>query len=421
VSIALFGRFGSSLGGTFQVVLDNGEPADVFFADPFIILQVFYTSPLLDNAMHNVVFRKFDPVVIDYAIVQVENDTPLLGHNVIVGSGDPGIQYHGSWFTNSSTLRGGFERQRPFGNSTVQTSASDSSFRFQFYGTFISVVGISPITDCKSVWIFDGQDRTIQHAGDIGSPNTNFEWISMNFAFAGNHTLEFSRVSTGLFTLDYIIYTPSTRTPETQTNGTNVAGSTSLRPTLTPTTISISTTTHRLSNAGIAGVVIGATAGLAAILLVLILMCIKRRAKQAGMESIEQVSELAPSDMIEHKSSISGVSIDQTRENNIEACYILPNSLDGVEHRSAFRRIVGAITHPNRLAHDAHIVPAINEHIQVIQAQDAGEDADDATSMTATVVVQEGDARSRAEHLRRLMAEIQRELAESDSMTNVND
>ncbi|KAG6906292.1 hypothetical protein DXG01_014723 [Tephrocybe rancida] len=70
---------------------------------------------------------------------------------------------------------------------------------------------------------------------------------------------------------------------------------------------------------------------------------------------------------------------------------------------------------------DAHIVPAINGHIQVIEAQDVGEDAEDATSMTATVVVQEGDARSRAEHLRHLMAEIQRELAESDSMTNVND
>ncbi|KAG6914383.1 hypothetical protein DXG01_000666 [Tephrocybe rancida] len=64
---------------------------------------------------------------------------------------------------------------------------------------------------------------------------------------------------------------------------------------------------------------------------------------------------------------------------------------------------------------EAHSVPTINQQIRVIEAQDVEENADDATSMTATVVGEEGDPRSRAEHLRHCMAEIQRELAESTS------
>ncbi|KAG6906330.1 hypothetical protein DXG01_014459 [Tephrocybe rancida] len=180
-------------------------------------------------------------------------------------------------------------------------------------------------------------------------------------------------------------------------------------------------------------------------------MHVKRRVKQAGMESIEQVNpypipELPPSDMIKHKSSIPGASIDHAREDSIEAHYVSPNSSDGVEHRSTFERIMRAITRRNGLARiepfrsivyqvrqrvlmayhkpsvpDAQGVPTINQRIQVNEAQDVGEGADDATGMTATVVAQEGDARSRAEHLRRLMAEIQRELAESDSVMNAND
>ncbi|KAG6916768.1 hypothetical protein DXG01_005464 [Tephrocybe rancida] len=303
-------------------------------------------------------------------------------------------------------------------------------------GTFISVIGISPMTDCESIWTFDGQNHTIPHVGTL-EVNTYFEWFSMNSTSPQSHTLAFAGIVSGLFTLDYIMYTPSTSTLETQANAANV-------PRIT--------TTPRLSNAGVAGVVIGTTAGLATTLLVLILlMRMKRRAKQARKESIEQVDpypipELPPRDMTQHKSSIPGVSIGPAREGSLEAYYVLPNSSDGMEHHSAFQWIMGAITQRNGRARlepfrsisyrvrqsdlmvhhkpsvpDVHSVPTINRRIRVVEAQDVDENADDATSVSATLVVQEGDARSRAEHLRRLMAEIQRELAESGSVTSAND
>ncbi|KAG6914208.1 hypothetical protein DXG01_001764, partial [Tephrocybe rancida] len=71
----------------------------------------------------------------------------------------------------------------------------------------------------------------------------------------------------------------------------------------------------------------------------------------------------------------------------------------------------GLMVHQKSSVPGAQGDPTVNQHIRVIGAQDVEEHADDATSMTATVVAQEGDARSRAEHLRQLMAEIQRELA----------
>ncbi|KAG6914382.1 hypothetical protein DXG01_000665 [Tephrocybe rancida] len=330
----------------------------------------------------------------------------------------------------------------------MQTSRYNTYFRFQFYGTFISVVGVSPVRHCQSTWTIDGQNHTIQHLGNV-EVNTYFEWLSMNFAFPGDHTLEFTGSGGELFTLDYIMYTPSKSTLETQPNGANVPGSTRLSPTVVPT--KVSTTTQRLSKAEITSVVIGATAGLAATLLVLILLIrVKRRTKEAKKQSIEQVNpypitELPPSDMIKHKSSIPGASVDQAREDSIEVHYVLPNSSDGVEHRSTFQRILGAITRRNSLVHvepfrsisyrvrqsdlmahhkpsvpDIHSVPTIEQRIPVIEEQDIEENADDATSMTATVVAQEGDTRSRVEHLWRLMAEIQRELAESGSVTSRN-
>ncbi|KAG6916774.1 hypothetical protein DXG01_005470, partial [Tephrocybe rancida] len=453
----MFGAYGSRNTAAFQVILDDGEPADSDSSEPgadqgpVLLFHVIYASPSLDNTNHKIVFRNLMGVFIDYATVGVENDTPLLGHNVMVGSDNPGIQYQGSWFRNSSTLthKGGISR-RPFGNSTAQTgSKPPSSFQFQFYGTFISVIGVSPVTDCQSFWTFDGQGHIGEHRGALAA-NISFEWFSMNSALPENHTLTFNGIDGALFTLDYINYMPSTSTLETQPSSTNIPGSMSSSPAATQTT-----TKRRLSNAGIAGAVIGATAGLAATLLVLIiLMHIKRRVKWARMESIKQVDpypipELPPSDMTEHKSFIPGVSIGEAREGSIEAHYALPNCSDGIEHHSTFQRIMGVITRRNgpacgkpaspqahemlmdhtvepfrsfsypvgqsilRAHHkpsvsDAHNSPTINQRIQVIEAQDVGEDVDDATSMTATVVAQDGDTRSHAEHLQHLMAEIQR-------------
>ncbi|KAG6916769.1 hypothetical protein DXG01_005465 [Tephrocybe rancida] len=453
----MFGGYGFK-DTTFQVILDDGEPAVVTPGDNGVpVYHVFYASPLLENAMHRITFRNLsENGLIDYAIVGVENDTPLMGHNVIVGSDEAGIQYKGPWSRNSSTLRGvDGAFQRPFGNSTAQTGPKDASFRFQYHGTFISVVGVSPVKDCDSLWIFDDQPHSIRHVANMGQPDTYFEWFSMNSVFPGNHTLAFAGITGGLLTLDYIIYMPSTSTLEIHPNGTNVPGSgTSWRPTVTPTTIS--TTKKRLSNTGITGVVIAATAVSAATLLVLILlMRMKRLAMLARMKSIKQVEpypmpELPLSDIVQHKSSTPGVSTGQAREGSIEAHYAMPDSSDApsngfwegvhtvtgllvvhevlMDHTvEPFRSISYRVRQSYLMVRhkpsipEAHGVPIINQRIQVIEAQDVGEGADDATSTTVRVVAQEGDARSRAEHLRRLMAEIQRELAESDSVTNAND
>ncbi|KAG6918722.1 hypothetical protein DXG01_012207 [Tephrocybe rancida] len=296
VSIAMYGGPNNPPNGSFQAIIDDMDPASVSFADAaFADVYLFYASSLLDNTLHKIVFRNFPEVHIDFALVGVENNTPLLEHSVIVGSDDPSIQYQGAWSRNSSTLRIGNSTRTPFGNSTAQNSDGNASFQFQFYGTFVSVVGVSPDKPFRTVWSFDGQIHAVEHLAEF---NTRFEWFSKSSAFPENHTLEFQGTDdvAVLFTLEYIIYTPSRSTLESQANDTVIVpGSISSpsaggsNPTVTVTPASVSITTHRLSSAGITGVVIGAVAGVSAALLVLILVVrMKRQAKFAKVGSIEQ-------------------------------------------------------------------------------------------------------------------------------------
>ncbi|KAG6907360.1 hypothetical protein DXG01_009213 [Tephrocybe rancida] len=456
--------YGSKVIGEIQVVVDDKEPANITQAAGSLLeLDVFYASPLLDNAMHKVVFINVFEMSIDYALVGVEKNTPLLEHNIIVGSDDPDIQYKGTWSKNSTSIEDSFGSlsRRPFGNSTAQTGSTNSSFLFQFYGTFVSVVGAAPVENCTAMWIFDDGTTSIDY---LGQDNTLFEWFSTDSIFLGNHTLGFQGISSptgnAMFTLEYIIYTPSRSTLDAVPNGTIIPGSassssTGSNPSVTPT--KPSATLHRLSNAGITGVAIGAVAGVAATFLVLIIFLrMKRRTTRIGR--IEQdVSirtanfrpvdpypepEVLPDDIIQHKSSIPRITVGQA--NTIETHYILPtDTLGGIEHRSLFQRIMGAVTRRSRLTRvepyrglsywvhqsdltvqhkpplsDTHNVITINQPIR--ETRDRVQDEDDNTTVTGTetVVAQEGDTMSRAEHLRRLILEFQQELAESGSVAH---
>ncbi|KAG6917698.1 hypothetical protein DXG01_001468 [Tephrocybe rancida] len=138
VSISFYGQQEDTTSNSFQVVVDDGEPANVTFTASTAQLYVFYASHFLENSLHKVVFISLPRITIDYALVGVEDSTPLLGHNVIVGSNDPAIKYRGAWFKNSSVLldsTSSFSRT-PFGNSTAQTTDKSDSFEFEFYGRF---------------------------------------------------------------------------------------------------------------------------------------------------------------------------------------------------------------------------------------------------------------------------------------------
>ncbi|KAG6917697.1 hypothetical protein DXG01_001467 [Tephrocybe rancida] len=431
--------YGTFLNGHLQVVVDDKEPANITHAKGSLLdLDVFYASPLLDNAMHKVIFRNVIATKIDYALVGVEKDTPLLEHKIIVGSDDPDIQYQGPWSRNATSIRdftNGLHR-RPFGNSTAQTNSNvTTTFQFQFYGTSISVVGAASLKDCATLWIFDGLETVIGH---VGQDKTRFEWFSRNSILLSSHTLEFGGISspdldvTVTFTLEYIIYTPSRSTLDAPPNGMGSPGSTSSsstgsNPTITPIK---PPTAHRLSAVGITSVVIGAVAGVAAVFLVLIIFVqMKRRGTKIG--SIEQVPvhEILPDNIIQHKSSIPRITVGQA--NTIEMHYILPiDASGGIEHRGLVQRIMGAITRRSGLTRaepyrgfshwvrlsdlmvqhkpplsDTHNVSAINQPIR--EARNGAQDEDDNTIVTGTetVVAQEGDAMSRAEHLRRLIVE----------------
>ncbi|KAG6905780.1 hypothetical protein DXG01_000788 [Tephrocybe rancida] len=144
-----------------------------------------------------------------------------------------------------------------------------------------------------------------------------------------------------------------------------------------------------------------------------------------------------PDDITQHKSSVPGAIVNEA-ENTVEAHYILStgSASGGIERRTVFQQIMDVVARRNGVSGiepfrglsyrirrselmvqhkppviDVRSVPAITQPIR--ESRDEGENADDNTSITATVVAQEGDSLSRAEHLRRLMVEIQQELAES--------
>ncbi|KAG6917696.1 hypothetical protein DXG01_001466 [Tephrocybe rancida] len=301
--------------------------------------------------MHKVVFRNLFKTSIDYALVGVEKDTPLLEHNIIVGSDDPDIQYQGPWSKNSTPIGDLIRSRRPLGNSTAQTDYSIASFFFQFYGTFVSIVGAASVENCKATWIFDGQTTFIDY---VGQDNARFEWFSKDSIPLGNHTLGFGGISSltgnATFTLEYIIYTPSRSTLDAPPNGMAIPGSTSSsstgsNPTMTP--IKPLPMAHRLSNVGITSVVIGTVAGVATTFLFLIVFVrMKRRGTRIGrIEQIDPypVPEVLPDDIIQHKSSIPRITVDQA--NTIQTHYILPTDASGgTEHRNLVQRIIGAVT-----------------------------------------------------------------------------
>jgi len=96
----------------------------------------WFQSTDLSDGNHTITVRNLTVTTeIDYAIVNVGNQTSLSGKNIIVDSDSPSILYSGSWSRNTSQFRSGYlGLGYPYGSTTHRSSTPGDTFTFRFTG-----------------------------------------------------------------------------------------------------------------------------------------------------------------------------------------------------------------------------------------------------------------------------------------------
>ncbi|KAG6917186.1 hypothetical protein DXG01_003529 [Tephrocybe rancida] len=434
----------------YYVSVDGKERTSVTYDEPRFPAGPIYTSPLLADSNHNITFFGFPKALVDYATVGIGKDTPLLGTSLIVDEIDTSITYTGQWSRNASIISyNGSGSRLPVGNTTSQTNVSQSSATLHFsggysiqfaiaialnchkplVGTSVSLVGVPPSSaDVNITFNLDSHATSPSWANDPDPANSHFELFSATSLDSGDHILVMEFVHGSGVAIDYFIYTPSFSSLSAS-NG-------SVQGTASPSSATgDSHQTHRPSHTIVIGAVLGAIGG--AVTLVLWLYLLARwKGRQTAKHRLADPYILPNAGHHEistqHKSSLhGGIPVRATHTHYIVSATDTLN----IESRSPIQRL-GAIIF-RRDAHRPTVEPfrGVSFSIQdslsapqqkpqvsdtllaVARIQQESQEDEDAISIDATVVAPDNSQEgiSRVEHLRQLMVEIQREIADSDA------
>lgn len=124
-----------SFSQTFRVNIDNGSPSSLTYPISQRYMQ-WYTSPTLQDGSHTLrVDGLVGAVGVDFALIEVGQDTSLSGKTVIADDDDSAVQYSGSWLRsteqfNPGVILVGF----PLGGATHRSSIPGDSIAFRFSG-----------------------------------------------------------------------------------------------------------------------------------------------------------------------------------------------------------------------------------------------------------------------------------------------
>ena len=221
--------------------IDKGTPFKVNDTLGRAYKQWFQTPTLFDGS-HTIAVDCSIGTQVDFAIVDVGNQTRLAGRDIIVDNESPSISYFGHWNRSTSRFNDTSVNLRsPYGNSTHRSSTPGDIFTFRFTGalvdfpriffpvatvlnfvagTSVSVYGIFSwfnIGTLGATFTIDG--AIVPQTYNVTSPDlatgfgevTNFVYYSRDLLSAGDHTLivNITSANNQTFILDYITYTPS--------------------------------------------------------------------------------------------------------------------------------------------------------------------------------------------------------------------
>ncbi|PPQ92273.1 hypothetical protein CVT25_008581 [Psilocybe cyanescens] len=304
-SIAFIGNTPSDPSSqTATVSIDGGAPSTITYPGTPPAYVQWYQSPTLSDGTHNITVGHLGGTAVDYALIEVGQNTPLSGKTIVVDDDDPSIQYSGSWIRDTDEFdAGSLPDGFPLHNGTHRGSQVGDTITLRFFGTSYSVYGIfswENLGVLSATYTLDGSSTTQSYPVTTSSPQfiqgdkeaVNLQYFSQDNLSAGEHTLviNITESQNVLYALDYITYSPSFSTLATMPNlsnktATSTGGSSVLSSSATSS--SGSTTPTGLQNpqpqartksthvGPIAGGVVGAILVLA--LLAIVLIWIRRR------------------------------------------------------------------------------------------------------------------------------------------------
>ncbi|KAH9478610.1 hypothetical protein JR316_0009067 [Psilocybe cubensis] len=299
---------------TALVSIDGGAPSEITYpGTPPAYIQ-WYQSPTLSEGIHSITVSRIDGTAVDYALIEVGQDTPLSGKTIVVDDDDPAIQYAGSWIRDTDEFdAGSLPDGFPLRNGTHRTSKVGDTVTFRFFGTSYAVYGIFSWENLgllSATYTLDGSSTAQSYPVTKSSPQfvkgdkeaVNLQYFSQDGLPPGEHLLiiNVTQSQDVLYILDYITYTPSFSTLSTMPslgNNTIISSGGSGISTLSALLSTSSTTSAtglpqrpakgKTSHVGpIAGGIVGAVVVLAALAVTLLL--IRRRQKKParfGMHS----------------------------------------------------------------------------------------------------------------------------------------
>ncbi|KAJ7675799.1 hypothetical protein DFH06DRAFT_1435296 [Mycena polygramma] len=259
----------SQLNQNYSVKIDGG---------PFIGQSGdgYYESPILEDGQHTVTYaagaQSLFPAF-DYLTVTAGLTTQLLGRTVIVDDAEI-TGYSGQWSTQSPSPLTLGRPSAIYKNTTHWTQTVGDTFTFQFNGNSISVHGVVPNNtnsgaNSTATYIIDGLSTVVPFpSSNLVQPMAELFHADLE---AGTHTLVFNMTDVApshAFGIDFVLYNSSAETLP--------AGSTDQAPGASP---------PRHTNSNRTGVIIGATLGTVAALVVLGLVFFLFRRSRARAKS----------------------------------------------------------------------------------------------------------------------------------------
>ncbi|KAF8875401.1 hypothetical protein CPB84DRAFT_1796491 [Gymnopilus junonius] len=209
---------------TATVSIDGGAPYNITYSTtpPPAYVQ-WYQSPTLSEGTHTVVVDHLDGTAVDYALIQVGQNTPLGGKTLVIDNDDPTVQFAGNWQRNTDQFNAGsLPDGFPLHNSTHRSSNPGDTFAFGFAGTSVAIYGIlnwNNIGTLTATYTLDGNTVTQSYPVTVTSAEhisqdaeaINFIYFSLDNLSAGDHTLivTITECQNSQYIFDYVTYTPS--------------------------------------------------------------------------------------------------------------------------------------------------------------------------------------------------------------------
>ncbi|KAG6816469.1 hypothetical protein H0H87_005829 [Tephrocybe sp. NHM501043] len=264
-SLSLFGIYQAEHPVLFQAIVDDGKPRNIQYDVTTSLVDVIYTSLILEDSDHTIKFVGSPNATIDYYTSEIGNNTALLGKKLIVDATDPSITYTGNWWTNTSSIITDDGAVRlPWANSTLQTNESDSSVTFLFSCTSLAIYGRNSRKGINVQMTKDGEtDWYKLETSDSSNPPTHDALVDLGELTPEEHRLVIFDIhgppeDLGVLDLDYVVYTPAFRSLAEKARNDSASETTTILVLASPTQTSISSPAQRsLSHGAIVGSVLG--------------------------------------------------------------------------------------------------------------------------------------------------------------------